>query len=148
MPYVNEYISPQDAAKYRLAEIDAKYRSGGISGQWTVDHERDIHLRLMARGREPETKHESLWSFYWRGALLTLQMELLKVTAEPGGPAWLHWRLVRLNGSNGMPPALKKNQAEILEDLHTALVAHGDGGVFSISSECSVTLDFGDECVL
>lgn len=148
MPFVNEYISPEDAAKYHLAEIDAKFNGGNISRQWTIDRERDIYLRNLSRGREEETRHESVWTFYWEGTPLTLRLDLLEVTGKPGGAAWLHWRLVFLNGSNGLPPALKEHRQSILDDLKQSLVAHGDGGVFSLSTECSVTLDFSEGCIL
>ena len=85
MPFVNEYISPEDAAKYHLAEIDANFHGGNISRQWTIDRERDIYLRNLSRGREEETRHESLWTFYWKGTPLTVRLDLLEVAGNPGG---------------------------------------------------------------
>ena len=148
MPFVNEYISPEDAEKHHLDEIDAKFNGGNISRQWTIDRERDIYLRNLSWGREEETRHEGLWSFFWKGTPLTLRLDLLHATGKRGGAAWSHWRLVRLNGTNGLPSALKGHTQAILDDLRYALLAHKDGGVFSKSTDFTVTLDMAEECIL
>ncbi|AWH32968.1 MULTISPECIES: hypothetical protein [Stenotrophomonas] len=148
MPFVNEYISPEDAARYHLAEIDASFRSGGISRQWTIDREQDIYLRILSRGLEAETKHESVWSFYWKGTLLTLRLDLLNGNGKPGEPGWSHWLLVRLNGTNGLPPTLGPYKQSIKESLRQALVAYKDAGVLSGNTDYTITLDVSDECAL
>lgn len=148
MTFVNEYVSPEDAEKYHLADIDAKFRWGNESRDWTIDRERDIYLRNISWGREEETLHESLWTFYWKGTLLTLRLDLLHATGKRGGAAWSHWRLVRLNGTNGLPSALKEHKQAILDDLRYALLAHKDGGVSSKSTDFTVTLDMAGECIL
>lgn len=148
MPFTNEYISPEDAAKYHLTEIDAKFGGGNKSRDWTIDRQRGIYLRNLGVGREEEFRHHTYWTFYWKGTSFTLRLDLLEVTGNPGGAAWLHWRLVDLNGSSGLPVALKEHRQSILDDLKQALVAQGDGGVDSLSTECSVTLDFDGGCVL
>jgi hypothetical protein len=146
--FVNEFITPEDAEKYHLDEIDAKFNGGNISRQWTIDRERGIYLRNLSWGREEETRHEGLWTFYWRGTPLTLRLDLLHATGKRGGAAWSHWRLVRLNGTNGLPSTLKLNQQSILDDLRDALLAYKDGGVFSKSAEFSVDFDRAEECIL
>lgn len=148
MPFVNEYISPEDAEKYHLAEIDAKFIGGNKSRDWTIDRERDIYLRNVSMGRDEDTQHEGLWTFYWKGTPLTLRLDLLHATGKRGGAAWSHWRLVRLNGTNGLPSALKGHTQAILDDLRYALLAHKDGGVFSKSTDFTITLDMAEECIL
>jgi len=148
MPFVNEYISPEDAEKYALAEIDAQLRAGGISQQWTIDRERDIYLRIVSRGHEEEDRHESLWSFYWKGTPLLLRLDLLDAGGKRGGAAWSHWGLIFINGSRGLPLQLKDSRQTILEDLRQALSAYKDAGVLSKSTEFSVTLDIAEDCVL
>lgn len=148
MPFVNEYISPEDAATYRLAEVDAKVIGGNKSHDWTVDRDQDIYLRNLANGREQEFRHQGHWTFYWKGAVLTIRLDLLDGKGKPGHPGWSHWRLVSLNGSNGLPLALKRQKQAILDDLKMALVAYKDGGVFSKNTDYTITLELGDECVL
>lgn len=148
MPFVNEYISPEDAEKYALAEIDAQLRAGGISRQWTIDRERDIYLRIVSRGREMEDRHESLWSFYWKGTVLTIRLALIAGDGRPGEPGMSHWRLKFLNGSRGLPPALQPYRTDILKDLEQALCAYKDGGIFSVNTDYSVLLDLDKGCLL
>jgi len=148
MPFVNEYISPEDAARYHLAEIDASCRSGGISRQWTIDREQDIYLRILSRGLEAETKHEGVWSFHWKGTLVTVRLDLLDGKGKPGEPGWSHWLLVRLNGTSGLPPALGPYKRSVIESLKQALLAYKDAGVLSGNTDYTVTLDIGRECVL
>ena len=148
MPFINEYISREDAAKYHLAEIDAKFKGGNESQDWTIDRERDIYLRNLAIGREEEFRHQGYWTFYWKGTALTIRLDLLGGKGRPGQPGWSYWRLAFLNGSNGFPPALREHKQAILDDLKEALLAHKDGGVFSVNTDYAVTLDFGEECVL
>lgn len=148
MAFVNEYITPEDAEKYRLAEIDAKFVGGNKSRDWTIDRERDIYLRNVSMGRDEDTKHEGLWTFYWNGTLLTLRLDLLGGKGKAGDPGWSHWRLVRLNGTNGVPTALKGHRQSILDDLKQALLTYKDGGVFSLNTDYSVTLELAEECIL
>lgn len=148
MPFVNEYITPEDEEKYHLAEIDADFNGGNRSRQWTIDREHDVYLRNLARGREEENRHESTWTFYWRGTPLTLRLALLDAWGKAGEPGGGHWRLIFLNGSNGLPLALKGDRHAILDHLKQALMAYKDGGVFSLKTSYSVILDLAEECVL
>lgn len=148
MSFINEFISPEDVARYDLEEIDKKFVVGGTDARdWTIDRERDIYLRNVARGRE-DWRSETEWTFYWRGHELTLRLDYVGGTGERGGPAWDHWRLVWLNGSYGLPAPLKPQVKEILKDLEDALLAYKDFGVYSASTDFSVTLDIDPECVL
>ncbi|WP_200958258.1 hypothetical protein [Massilia sp. Root335] len=59
MAFINEFIPEADIKKYGIEEINKKYIVGGTkSGQWTIDRDRDIYLRCVARGRE-EYRSES-----------------------------------------------------------------------------------------
>ena len=148
MPFVNEYISPEDAEKYTLAEIDVQLRAGGISQQWTIDRERDIYLRIVSRGREEEDRHESLWSFYWKGTPLLLRLDLLDAGGKAGSMGWSRWQLVYLNGSKGLPAAMKPNQQRILDDLKEALTTYKDSGILARCTDYTVLLELAEDCIL
>ena len=152
MAFVNEFISAEDVEKYGLKTIDEKFIVGGTnSRQWTIDRERDIYLRCVARGggAEPEIRNQTKWTFYWRGTPLTLRLDLLEGRGEGGEAGWSHWRLVWLNGSSGLPEHLHPQKAQILEDLEEALTAYQGAGVYSADyTDYSVTLDIAEECVL
>lgn len=148
MSFVNETISPEDAIKYHLAQIDAKFRWSSASRDWTIDRERNIYLRGVGRDKDEEFRHQTYWTFFWKGQELTLRLDLLDAWGKPGGPGGCHWRLAYLNGSNGLPAALKVHRQAVVDDLQEALVAYKDDGVFSVKTDYAVTLDFSDECVL
>lgn len=148
MPFVNEYISPDDVARYRLAEIDEKFSWGTGSRDWTIDRERDIYLRSIGRDRDEEFRYRTYWTFFWKGEELTLRLDLLDAWGRPGEPGGCHWRLAYLNGSNGLPGALKRHQQTLVNDLKEALIAYKDDGVFSVKTDYAVVLDFSEECVL
>jgi hypothetical protein len=76
-----------------LAEIDANFRGGNESRDWTIDRERDIYLRNLAIGREEEFRHQGYWTLYWKGTALTIRLDLLAGKGRPGQPGWSHWRL-------------------------------------------------------
>ncbi|RMH87402.1 hypothetical protein EBB59_13075 [Lysobacter pythonis] len=153
MTFVNEFIPAEDVEKYGLKEIDKHFIVGGTNARdWTIDRERDIYLRNVANGRE-DWRNQTKWTFYWRGEELTLHLDLLESTGEkPEDPSWSHWRLVRINGSYGLPEHLKTQKDEILETLQEALLVYGDFGVYTsgaeYNQESSVTLDIAEECVL
>lgn len=134
MPFVNEYVSSDDKAKYRLSEIDAKF-FGGVSRQWTIDRERDIYLRLLSRGSEQDSLHRQTWSLYWKGELLTLRLDVVDGAGALGQPGWTHWRLI----SMGAPLSVARD--ELLVGLREALTAYKDGGVYAAASHYVVTLD-------
>jgi len=142
MTFINEYIPEEDFEKYKLKEIDSHFHPSSKSRQWTVDRGRDIYLRRLSRGRE-EYAHESWWSFYWHGELLSLQLDVLRAGGEPDKPAWTDWSLRRIAVFNDhkLPEHLKEKLPEIVSDLKAALTAYKDGGVFSQSTSYSAKLD-------
>ncbi|MBT2745711.1 MULTISPECIES: hypothetical protein [unclassified Lysobacter] len=152
MPFVNEFIPAEDIEKYRLKAINAKFVVGGTNARdWTVDRDRDIYLRnvAMGAGAEPELRNQTTWTFYWHGELLTLRLDLLDATGGPGEPGWSFWKLVWLNGSNGLPKHLKELETQIIEDLKAALTVYQGAGVYSANyATYSITLEIGEECVL
>ena len=151
MAFVNEFIPPEDVEKYGIKAIDEKFVVGRTRARdWTIDRDRDIYLRnvAMGAGADPDFRNQTTWTFYWHGDLLYLRLDLLEGRGERGGPGWSHWKLIRINGSNGLPAHLKSDGAEILEDLTEAMNAYRDFGVYSSSTDYSVTLDIGEECQL
>jgi hypothetical protein len=151
MPFVNEYIPAEDIEKYHLKEIDKKFIVGGTnSRQWTIDRERNIYLRNVARGggAEPEIRNQTKWSFFWQAELLTLRLDSITGGGARGAPGWSHWKLVWVNGSDGLPDHLKLHKEEFLKDLKAALLAYKDGGVYASCTSYEVVLDVDGECVL
>jgi hypothetical protein len=153
MTFINEFTSPEDVEKYGLKQIDKKYEFGTVSARdWTIDRERNIYLRNVARGAgsEIEVRNQHTFTFYWKGHELTLRLDLLEGSGGRGEPGWSHWRLVLVwfNGGNGLPDPLKPHMREILADLKEALIAYKDFGAYSTNTDYSVTLDIDSECEL
>jgi len=152
MPFVNEFISPEDIENFGLQKIDSNFIVGGTNARdWTIDRERNTYLRNVAHGggAEPEIRNQTKWTFYWYGNQLTLRLDLLDGRGGRGEPGWSHWKLVWLNGSNGLPEHLKPDREQILADLEEALTAYRSAGIYSTEyASYSVTLDIAEGCVL
>ena len=150
MAFVNEFIPDEDVEKYHLKEIDKHFHPGTRARDWTIDRERDIYLRNVdiGGGPDPEGRNELIWTFYWKGDPLTVRLDSITGGGERGKPGWSHWRMVWLNGSNGLPAHLKAHKGQILETLKDALLAYKDGGVYSSCTSYEVILDIAEECVL
>ena len=142
MAFVNEMIGEDDRKKYGLDEVDKLLKRRGKSRQrdWTIDHEREIYLRVINRGRE-DYRHESTWHFYWRGELLTVCLETLDAGGQPGGHGWSHYKLVDCYKKGFfVPDNLSDRREEIIEDLREALTAYKGGGVYSTRKTSETTL--------
>jgi hypothetical protein len=151
MPFVNEYIPAEDIEKYKLKEIDKKFIVGGTNARdWTVDRERSMYLRNVAigGGAEPEIRNQTKWSFFWHEELITLRLDLIKGGGGRGEPGWSHWKLVWLNGSNGLPEHLKAHKVQMLEDLKEALTAYKDFGAYSSNTDYHIIFEIDGECVI
>ena len=152
MTFVNEFISDADVDKYGLKAIDEKFIVGGTrSRQWTIDRERDIYLRNVARGggNEPEIRNQTQWSFYWKGHMLYLRLDHMGSGTDADGTGWTRWRMIWLNGSNGLPHQLKPLQSKILADLEQALTAYRSAGKYSKDwPGYRAELQIDGECVL
>lgn len=144
MAFVNEYISAEDEKKYGLEEIDKRFRFNGVHARdWTIDRDRSIYLRIVARGggSDPDLRSQSKWTFCWKGHLLVLELDALDGSGEPGMPGWSLWRLDGIS----IPDELAPQQSQIISDLKEALTAYRGGGVFSANySSYDVTLDIAE----
>lgn len=151
MAFVNEFIPPEDVEKYGLKAIDAKFVMGCTNARdWTINRERDIYLRNVANGGgpDPDSRNQTKWTFYWRGTPLFLRLDLMGGGGGRGEPGWSHWKLVWLNGSNGLPKHLKPHKAQILEELKEALTAYKDFGAYSSNTDYHIIFDVDGECTL
>lgn len=142
MAFVNERISAEDREKYDLDRIESEpvMRVRAPQRQWTIDHEREIYLRTIDRGRE-EFSHCSTWHFYWRGELMTVCLEMLDAGGERGGHGWSHYKLVDCYRQGFfVPQHLLDRREEIVRDLKDALTAYKGGGIYSTRTTSETTL--------
>jgi len=138
MAFINEYISAEDYEKYGIAAIDLKYVVGGCNSlDWTVDKGRNIYLRQVANGpHEPELFGKQTWTLFWEGELVEVGLDLIDSKGRRGAPCWAHIQVRYIN----LPPHLEQRRPEVVECLREALLAYKDGGVYSASTEFSLTL--------
>ena len=142
MAFVNELVSEDDRKKYGLDEVDRSLKKRALSRQrdWTIDHEREIYLRVIKRGRE-EYNYTSKWHFYWRGELLTVCLETLDAGGKRGGHGWSHYKLVDCYKRGFfVPQHLEDKRDEIIADLREALTAYRGGGIYSTRTTSETTL--------
>ena len=152
MTFINEFIPAEDVEKYGLKAIDQKFIVGGTNARdWTIDRERNIYLRNVSHGggAEPEIRNQTKWSFFWREELLTLRLDSITGGGGRGMPGWSHWKLVMVNGSDGLPIHLKDKKDDFIADLKQALTAYQGAGVYSAAyTSYNVVLEIDSECVL
>ncbi|MEA9562694.1 MULTISPECIES: hypothetical protein [unclassified Xanthomonas] len=152
MVFVSEFISPDDVARYDILSIDRKFLIGGTNARdWVIDREREIYLRNVAHGggSEPEICNQTHWTFYWRGELLTLRLDMLESGGERKGAGWSRWMLIWINGGKGLPAHLKSEASQIIEDLGVALTAHkGFGGVHSNYIDYNAEIEISEGCAI
>lgn len=141
MAFVNEHIPEADLAKYGIEEIDKRFVVGNTHDySWTIDRERDIYLRCVARGRE-EANYKSTWIFYWHSELMTVCLEMLDAGGQRGGHGWSHYKLVDCYKKGFFISShLLDSRDEIIADLKEALIAYGDGGIYSTTTSHETTL--------
>ena len=75
MAFVNEYISEENIKKYDIEVLNKKYYKAHHKSHWTVDHERDMYLRYMCKGRE-EFGDQYTVCFYWQAQLFEMTFKV------------------------------------------------------------------------
>ena len=137
MAFVNERIPEADVKKYGLEAIDEQHLVGRTNSRdWTIDRARDIYLREVVVGRD-ELSHITIWTFYWKGALIWFKWEVIDFKGARNAPCWVHQKVYDFK----IPEAVQNHREEIFRDLHDAFLAYRDGGIFDTSTEFSMQLD-------
>lgn len=142
MAFVNEMISEDDRKKYGLERVESGpgMRARAPQRDWTINHERQIYLRVIDRGRE-EYNYESTWHFYCCGELMTVCLEMVDAGGKRGGHGWSHYKLVDCYKKGFfVPDHLLGRRDEIIANLRDALTAYADGGIYSATTSHETTL--------
>jgi hypothetical protein len=142
MAFVNEHISEADRQKYGLDQVDRGLVGRAPQRQWTIDHEREIYLRNIDRGRE-EAARQSTWHLFWRGELMTVCLEVTAAGSDgrKGGHGWAHYRVRNcFNRGFFVPAHILDQREEVIADLRAALAAYKGGGVYSTLTSYELTL--------
>ena len=121
MAFVNEYISPGDAEKYGIEEIDRRFLKVNFQPDWTIDKDRDVYLRFVVSGLE-EFAAQRDCVFYWKGALLMARLSQQTETM-PSGERIRHYKLLQLE----LPQAVAAQRMEIISTLKEGLVTYQNG---------------------
>lgn len=137
MAFVNEYISEAGIEKYGIKELDEKFGKGHYKPIWTVDLGRDIYLRKMYCGHE-EFSNRCTHCFFWKGNLLTVQIDIVGSGGVRNGEQWVNYKMWRME----IPQSINSQEAEIIADLKEAFIAERGGGVYSTATKFTATFDF------
>lgn len=131
MAFINEYIPAEDLKRYNFAELNKRpTKGGGARDDWTIDREADIWLRKFYT----QSDHTELdggftgvtgWDFYWKGALMFLELKELAAGGGHGKPRWEREKLLNIN----IPVELESNRDQIIKDLTDAFTVHAGIGV-------------------
>lgn len=136
MSFVNEVVPTADIERYGLQEINRIFLKADCSYEWTIDRERDVYLRWMLNDRENSIEHT--FSFYWKGAIFTIQLRAKGESAR-GGSGHTSWTSLKIDGSAEI---LKSHKEEILSDLKNALREYGEAGLLSSVVEHTAVFEF------
>ncbi|WAT15511.1 hypothetical protein [Xanthomonas fragariae] len=151
MPFFNEFITPLEAEENKLEAIDRMFVVGGTNARdWTIDRERQIHLRNVANGggAEIEVRNQTKFSFFWRGELLTLRLDLVHGGGARGEPGWSHWKLMWINGGKGLPGHIKAYKDQFIAELKEALLEYKDFGVHSKNTDYHIVFEVDEGCLI
>lgn len=131
MPFVNERISAEDADSYRIAEANSRADlDRGAALYWTIDRDRNVHLRWIRARTIAPAENEFLLS--WQGTLL--RMVLLRIPSRlRDGTRSTRWTF--LGFEDVVPPEGARTflayREQVLSDLKAALICYREFGVFS-----------------
>lgn len=146
MPFVNEKtISDADIEKYGLLAIDASYRKSAPPHDWTIDRERNIHLRLIQYGgRDPENNSAS-FSFYWKDREIPVYLWLASVESKGRTSATLAWQMKGVGSDKSLqwlPETHEPYRSQIIADLKQSLVARKGLVTVDEYATCLTTFEF------
>ena len=151
MTYINEYISAEDRAKYKIDEVEQRYERlfGLISrgGGWTFDRVKNSYLIKIKSGRGFDNESGILYFvFYWGGLEILVKTITLAYGGERNSTQWRKYGLVQIDIDDTAPQdqqeSFKDNYDAIIADLKQALIVYKDFGVLSNSTEFVATFDF------
>ena len=96
MTFINEYIPEEDLKKYNFEALNKRFRKAGSTpaSYWVIDREADIWLRKFYNAYDRTAPDDncpgiSAWDFYWKGTLITLELETLVVEGGARSPSHL-----------------------------------------------------------
>jgi hypothetical protein len=142
MPFVNEHIPHTEYQARGLGEIDKRYTPmSSVSSDWTIDRERDIHMRQVSRTVPTDMgPHTPFFLLWWKSAYVVFACAILQFANKHNG--WHgHKRLTRLE----IPDDLLPYRSEIVADIESALLVYGTGGVYCKAENFSLTFDIAQE---
>lgn len=141
MPFVNEFIQPEDRLHYDLVE-NMVIRHTGPAGHiparhWTIDRERGMYLTQIKQGGE-EAPRFSAFLFYWQGHIFYIKTWLLSSCGGGGVPRTNTFRLDFLGEvpREGQHPKLNApfRNLQFVADLQDAFNARKEAGIHTLET--------------
>lgn len=137
MAFENARITSEEYVLHDLASVDKKWPMHNCSSQWTIDRDRNVHMRQISRTVPPDMGFVSpFWMMFWKSAYVQFECDVVQhATADNDWCA--HKILSRLE----IPAQLKCNTGEIVADIEAALTTYGTGGLHCIAKGFSLKFD-------
>lgn len=137
MVLINEVISKHDRDKFCIDEIDNRFIIGGTrSKQWTINKNKDIYLRNVARGRE-DLSHMATWYLYIKGRSFIVEIENISTEELASGHNKAVKRIVNLSACGDF----NFNRDDVVDVLRKALSIYMDFGIYSVSKTYCLHID-------
>ena len=142
MAFVNERIPPDDAERYRIGKVGAwSHLDRDAALYWTIDRERNVHLRWIRERPTTPVEHEFL--LFWQGVFL--RMVLVRIPSRMrDGTRCTRWTFLGFEDLS--PPegarTFRASRTAVLEDLKAALTCYRDFGALSRLQRHVALFDF------
>jgi hypothetical protein len=140
MPFVNEFISPQDFKKYDIEGVFKKV-VGSVTYVppfgWTIDRARNIFLLYLDTGTI-EGSNPLTFALWWDGAVIVIDLEMPERSRSDRYIGVALWGLCRLHCPKDFPVA----REEVIRVLKEAMIGRDSRGAFGHIDSYSVEFNF------
>lgn len=137
MAFVNEYVSPEDAKKYDLACVFARFDKSLLGNPtWTIDRENDVFLLWLRSSRE-ESRNYEMFAMSWKGNVFPVYL-IPNSGGKLSQKSFTHWQLMELK----LPELLLADNSQITDALKGALAEYKAGGISVPVADHMVTFEF------
>jgi hypothetical protein len=137
MSFENARITAEEYERYQLATVDKKWPLSNCSSQWTIDRERNVHMRAVSRTVPLDIgPHNTFWLLFWKSAYVRFECQHVQHASKSNG-----WHNHQVLTMLEVPDQLSEFASEIVADIEEALKTYGTGGIHCIAQGFHLKLD-------
>ncbi len=145
MAFTNEFISPEDFAKYDIGGIIKKIKginSPAITQEdvlgWTIDRSRNIFLLYVTAYGQFEDRHVETYALWWDGAVIEVDLQTMDGSRSDRNSTHV---ILELHSST-FPTGFSIEHKRVFDVLKEARICHGSTGVFGQLKNYTIEFKF------